>query len=335
MEDSTTAVADSAPVAEAAPTESSEAATPADVTHGDTAEQTTDTEPAADTPEPDDGDDAETEPSEGDSPEEAKSKAQKRRERQRQREQERIDRAVAEAVAQRERERETAEQQRQQTEQAAKAREEREKALAQYKGEPGEVERLQGEVTALHKRTLTEIATLTQDDVDQITADIAQRETRLQSIAQAQAFEGEIRQDLWNGIEKHVLSVLNYPEAADPAVRQQILTAEGGIAGVWATARGALVAMKDAERDTALKAQADKHAVEMKAAMADRDAWRVRAGGAEAADMTSGGAAATAAGELTPARYQAMDPTDRMKLRQTPEGRAKIDAMTRKYGRAS
>ncbi len=102
MEGTEPTVVDSTTTVETAP---SAAVETVDVTHGDTAEQTTTPEAAVDTPDTDD--DPENEPSETDSEEEVQTKAQKRRERRHQREQERIDKAVEERLAVREAERET------------------------------------------------------------------------------------------------------------------------------------------------------------------------------------------------------------------------------------
>jgi hypothetical protein len=43
-----------------------------------------------------------------------------------------------------------------------------------------------------------------------------------------------------------------------------------------------------------------------------------------------GGTPVASSGELTPDRYAAMSFEDRQKLRSTPEGRARIDAMSRR-----
>lgn len=111
MADEAAAVADSAPVAEAATTDNGgTAATQPDVTHGDEASETT-AEPvqAADPAEPEaDDDDDGDEPDSEHQTEEEKTKAQRRRERRQQREQARINEAVQ---AELKRERETAAQQ--------------------------------------------------------------------------------------------------------------------------------------------------------------------------------------------------------------------------------
>lgn len=106
MADEQAVVADSAPAEQAAPL-TGEAVVSDDVTHGEPTEQTTSTDDAASTAEPDDEDDSEDSSDEGLTEEEVKTKAERRRERRKAREQERIDRAVEERFAARERERET------------------------------------------------------------------------------------------------------------------------------------------------------------------------------------------------------------------------------------
>lgn len=66
---------------------------------------------------------------------------------------------------------------------------------------------------------------------------------------------------------------------------------------------------------------------DLAAERSENDALRRQLGGA--APQALRGGAVAAGGALTPAAYAAMDPTERMKLRATPEGRARIDAMTR------
>lgn len=102
-----TVVADSAPVAETAPSVAVEAP---DATHGEQTDQSTPVDTDADTaetPPSTDGDDADPDlqPTDSDTEEEAKTKSEKRRERRQAREQKRIDDAVEERFAAREAER--------------------------------------------------------------------------------------------------------------------------------------------------------------------------------------------------------------------------------------
>lgn len=238
----------------------------------------------------DDGADEGEHPDQPDQTEEQKKLS--RRERQRQREEERIAKAVQERFEQAERERQTAEQQAK----VEQARAERQKALAAYRGEEGEHARLTAEIADLNRQIRSELSNPQGIDLDAVEQQIAQKEARLGSITQAQAFEGEIAQGIWNGIEAAMLSPLQWPELSGPELRQKYLSAEGGIVGCLQIAREAIVAAKDAEKASALKAQADQHATALKALEADRNAWRVRAGGAEAADTSSGGTAANGSG---------------------------------------
>ncbi len=66
---------------------------------------------------------------------------------------------------------------------------------------------------------------------------------------------------------------------------------------------------------------------DLAAEKSENDALRRQLGGAAPQALRGGSVAA--GGALTPSTYAAMDPTERMKLRATPEGRARIDAMTR------
>lgn len=275
----------------------------------------------------DDGDDEGTETT-GEQTEEQKRLS--RKERQRLREQERIDKAVADAIAVKERERQEQAETAKREADAEKARAERAKKFAEYIGEAGEVDRLNSEIGDLNRRVRGEIGTLTQEQFDQIEADIRTKEARIASIQQAQGFEGAIREDIWNGIEAAMYRPLAWPEFADPATRQRFLSSPGGIAGAWDTARDVLNAAKDAERDAALAERDKKHAADKATWESELRTWRVRAGAEEVPDTTSGGAAAISdAGVLTPERYAAMSFEDRQKLRSTEAGRRQIDAMAR------
>jgi hypothetical protein len=312
MEGEPAVTADSAPEAQAAP---SEAADPQDVTHGESTERAADTD-TVETPESsDDGDDdhdPETEPSEGDTPEEAKSKAQKRRERRQQREQERIDRAVEERIAAKERERQAETDRQQREAEAQKAREERTKRFAAYIGEDGETDRLTAEVNELNRRIRAEIATIDQDSLDKIEADIRSKEARIASIREARGFEGEIRQDIWNGIEGQILSVLRHPEFADQATKARYLNAEGGIAGALDVYREVVREAAKSEAAAEIAEIKKAHATEKASLEAVARDWRIRAGGEEVPDTTSGGSAGVGTEVFTRERLRQM--------MQTPEG---------------
>ena len=261
-----------------------------------------------------------------------------RRERQKLREQERIDKAVQSAIAVRDREAtEAAERQKRETE-AAAARAASAKEFAEYVGADGESDRLSTEIGELHKRLRAEIGTLTQDEFDELEADIRTRETRIADITRARGFQDKIAANIWNGIEAHMLHPLGWSEFSDQATRAKFLGAEGGIAGAWDVARDVLVAAVEGRKDVEIKALKESHASEVATLRDEVRGWRVRAGAEEAPDTTSGGSAATSGSALTPQRYAAMTFEQRQKLRSTPEGRAAIDAMSRSrtgFGQAS
>jgi colicin import membrane protein len=303
--------------------------------------QSTDQATESETPTPEDDisaeDDGEDEGTEVEQTEEQKRLS--RRERQRLREQERIDKAVEERIAAREREREQAEAEKQRQAQTQEARETAAKEFAEYIGEPGESDRLTAEIADLNRQIRSEIADPRGVDLDDpekgLLAQVAKKEARQAEIARAQGFQAKIANNLWNGIEAHVMSPLQFPElAGDQAAQARFLGAEGGIAGALKVAREIIRTKALAEKDAEIATLKESHQTALKALEADRNGWRVRAGGSEVADTSAGGQAALSGQLLTPERYAHMTFDQRQKLRSTPEGRAQIDAMSRRTGAA-
>ena len=329
MEGDSTVVADSGSDAQAAPPVAAE---PTDLTHGESTEHATsvDAEQAPPPDETGDSDDETFADQIKDLPEdEKKTKSQERRDRRIKREQERIDQAVNERVAAREREQtETAE--RQQREAAAqKAREQSAREFAAYIGEEGESDRLGAENAELYDRLRTEIGSLDQEQFDEIDQKIQSNKARLADISRAQGFQEKIGANIWNGIEAHVMSPLAWPELSDPAAKRRYITAEGGIAGALNVLKDVLVSATEARKDAEIDALKKSHATEVSTFREEMRGYRVRAGLEEVPDTTSGGTAAADGLTLTVDRYSRMTSEQRAELRKTPEGRARIDRMTR------
>ena len=307
-------------------TGSTEAGSLAVESPSDDAEATSQPTPDSEESAEDDGDDEGTETT-GEQTEEQKRLS--RRERQRLREEERLHKAVADAIAERDRVANEAAERQLAEDMARKAREESQKRFVEYKGEQGENERLASEIADLNRQIRAEIANPAGVDLDDLEAQVSQKEARLADIQKAQGFEGAIREDIWNGIEAHMLTPLQWPEFSDQAARQRFLTTPGGIAGAWNTAREVLTAAIEARKDAEIATLKSDHESEVKTLREEMRGGRVRAGAEEVSDTTSGGAAAIADGALTPDRYSRMTSEQRAKLRSTPEGRAQIDRMVR------
>ena len=284
---------------------------------------------APDQPTPDSDDSAEDDGTDEGTEQTEEQRRLSRRERQRLREQERIDQAVNERVAAREREQtETAE--RQQREAAAqKAREQSAREFAAYIGEEGESDRLGAENAELYDRLRTEIGSLDQEQFDEIDQKIQSNKARLADISRAQGFQEKIGANIWNGIEAHVMSPLAWPELSDPAAKRRYITAEGGIAGALNVLKDVLVSATEARKDAEIDALKKSHATEVSTFREEMRGYRVRAGLEEVPDTTSGGTAAADGLTLTVDRYSRMTSEQRAELRKTPEGRARIDRMTR------
>lgn len=331
MEETTTAVvADSAPTAETAPSVAVEQAevTQSDATAQDAAPQT----PESESTDPDS--DPETEPSEGDTPEEAKSKAQLRRERREQREQTRIDRAVEEKIAARERERE-AQAAADKAEADAKAAQDRwQQEFGSFVGTPDARSSLAKEIDDLITQTISvnpeEADWEALQRLNQARTTLAEKKAALATLDR----NAEVYQKLDTFQFEQTRRLYAARAAGLPETHRAQYLASTTVEQALERLEAGLVARERAQADARVAAtEADwkgRYEKEVAAHAATRT-------GAPGAGPTPNGANGIGAGsdDLTPERYQAMDPTDRMRLRLTAEGRARIDAMTRKYGRAS
>jgi hypothetical protein len=269
---------------------------------GDTADDSTPT-PESDDSAEDDGEDEEPEQTE-------EQKKLSRRERQKLREQERIDKAVEERFAAKEREAQAAEAEKQRQAQTQQAREAAAKEFAEYIGEDGETDRLNAEIADLNRQIRAEVSDPQGADLDGddgLLAQVAKREARLAEIQRAQGFQQKIANNIWNGIEYEILSPLQFPEfASDPAAQARYRGAEGGIAGALKVAREVIRAAAIAEKDAEIVKIKESHQTAVKALEADRNGWRVRAGGEEVADTSAGGQAANGGGVYTRERLRQM-----------------------------
>lgn len=259
-----------------------------------------------------------------------------RKERQKLREDERITKAVEERISRAEADRKQADEARErqaQLEAAAKARAER---FEKYLGTAESNQWLQSEIDGL----VSQMAALTADEYHDPTASkalsdqlVAKRADLIRRYENNQMAE-EIRLDLWSRFENDFSSAGSFPElAADAAAKARYLRAEGGVAGALKTLRETLVTATEARKDAEIAEIRKTSKAEIEAMRADRDAWRTRAGGEALADV-GGGAPSAVPGVLTPERYHGMSFEQRQELRATPEGRARIDAMTRRSGAA-
>lgn len=314
--DPTVAVADSA-AADTTATSTDALATEPTSADGSTVESQGTDQATSDTPTPEDESSAEDDgDTEGDDPAQTDEERKlSRRERQRIREQERIDKAVEERIAAREREREQAEAEKTRQAQTQEARAAAAKEFAAYIGEDGETDRLNAEIADLNRRIRSEVADPQGVDLDHpetgLLAEIAKKEARLADITRAQGFQEKIANNLWNGIEAHVMSPLQFPEFAnDPAAKARFVGAEGGIAGALKVAREVIRAAAIAEKDAEIEGLRKTHTSEKAALEADRNSWRVRAGGSEVADTSAGGAASNGAVIYTRERLRDMMRTD-------------------------
>jgi hypothetical protein len=287
-------------------------------------------------------DDASNEPeggeAEDDAPRSEEEQKLSRSERRKLREQERIAAAIEADRVERARQAEEAAAAKKRADEAAKAAKARTERLSQFIGtpdapdKPGTISTLQAENAELYERLRTEIGTIDQDTFDQIDTKIKANKARIERLNENRAMSSEIEAFVWDTFGADFASAVGFPEMADPATKAKYLNAEGGVRGALNVLADAIRTAKDAERDAALKAQAEKHATQVKALEADLTSWRIRAGGSEVADTTSGGTASLSGQLLTPERYRSMTFEQRQKLRSTPEGRAQIDAMTNRAG---
>lgn len=253
-----------------------------------------------------------------------------RRERQRLREAERVQQAVADALAQKEREAATAKEAADRQAKIDKQLAERRERYSKFVGTPEIVQSLTAERDALNRQIRDEIVNPQGVDIDALAVQVAAKDAELARLTDNQSYEGVIREEIWAQIEDGYAFPATFPELAnDPKAKAAYLHAQGGIPGALTVLADTIRSAKDREWQTKIDAQTKAHQSELKALQADRDGWRVRAGGGELS-IEESGTPSYPAGTLTPERYAAMDSTDRAKLRSTPEGRAQIDAMSRR-----
>lgn len=251
------------------------------------------TTPPGDTPAEDRGDDegepdeADAEETEGDEPEGERKLS--RKERQRLREEERIAAAVQAEVAKRESERAQAEEARRQQEQSQEAARKRNAELAEFVGEPdtaerpGTIRRLDAEIADLNAKIRAELTNPQGLDLDGMVAEVAKKEADKAAFVKANQMAGRIEEHVWSTFGADFAAAANFPEFGDdPAKKARYLNAQGGVAGALRALVDVANEAKDAHYTAEIAKINEKNAAQLKAAQADRDAWRVRAGGGEA-----------------------------------------------------
>lgn len=226
--------------------------------------------------------------SEEDQPRNDEERKLSRRERQRLREQERIDKAIAEAIAANEREREQAEEVKKRQEAATAAEKARREKLAQFVGTPERLQTLTSERDEITRKINAELLNPAGEDLDALAAQAAEKQSEIDRLRVNQSFEGEIRQDIWSQIEQDFVFPTTFPELSDPQARAAYLHAQGGVKGALVVLADTIRAAKDREWQGKLDAQAKEHDSKLKALAADRDGWRVRAGGGDLAPEDGG-----------------------------------------------
>lgn len=256
-----------------------------------------------------------------------------RSQRQALRQQEAIDKAVADALAKHQSDQQAAAERQRQAQASTEAQQAKAKRLAEYLGEPdqpgspGTIARLTSEINDLNRQIRAELTTPQGADLDALAAAVAQKETEVATYQRANALAGEIEDAVFDTFRADFTSAKEFPElAADPAKQAAYLHAQGGVRGALHVLADTIRSAKDAEWSAKLAASEKVAADKLAAMQTDRDGWRVRAGGAEL-PTTDGGSASNTSGLLTPDSYASMSYEERMKLRATPEGRARIDAM--------
>lgn len=256
------------------------------------AAETTDATPTPDSLSAEDqgdneGSDAE---SEDERPRNDEERKLSRRERQRLREQERIDKAIADALAAKDREREHAEESRKQQETRQAAEKARQERLSQYVGTPDTLRTMQTEIDQLNHQIRQELLQPTPGvDLDALISQAAEKTAKRDRLTENQTFRGELEADIWNGLEADFSFAATFPELAnDAAARAAYLHNQGGIRGALTTLAETIRTATAREWEAKLSEQNKKHASELKAVEADRDGWRVRAGGGELAPAEAG-----------------------------------------------
>jgi hypothetical protein len=254
-----------------------------------------------------------------------------RRERQRLREAERVNQAVADALAQKEREAATArEAADRQAKIDAQLKERRDK-YGQFVGTPETIQTLDTEIADLNRRIRSELANptgvdLDSDDPASLVNQVAAKEAQKAKYTENQSYEGLIRDEVWAQVEDGFAFPATFPElAADPKAKAAYLHAQGGIPGAMTVLANTIRAAKDAEWQAKADAQAKTHQSELAAIKADRDGWRVRAGGGELS-VEEAGAPATD-GHWTRERLRNLTPEEYRKHRVSIERAAAAGAI--------
>lgn len=328
MADTEAVVADSAPVAETAP---SEAVEQADATHGDQTEQATtpsdtDTQPGDSTP--DDLDDGDEESTENQTDEE-KSRSQQRRERRQAREADRIAKAVEAEISRRESERQTQAQQAKAEAEARAAAEAWQQEFGQIVGTPDARKALSDEIERLIQTTIS---------VDPEMADYAE----LQRLTEAQKALAAKRQQLQT-LDANLKTYQKLDEFQFRQTQHEFAGAGSDLPDTYRqrylqarTVPEALAILRDglvAREAAKAKAEVERVTAEWRSRyekeVAAHAATRTGAAGA-GPSPEAGGRSHGNGPDLTPERYASMDSTERAKLRATAEGRARIDAMMRR-----
>lgn len=331
MEGDPTGVAAAAPVPESAtpadaapaqsePTAASDAVAESRADDAGTPNQPT---PESDDSAEDDGDDTEDADTTSEQTEEQKKLS--RKERQRQREQERINTAVADAIAAKEREAQTAEQARVQQEESAKAAKARQDKLEAFLGKPdapeapGTLNTLRREIDDLNRAIRSELVEPKGADLDDMAAQVAERESRVTRLTENSAMAGEIEDLVWSSFGNDFASAAEFPEFADRAAKAKYLNAPNGVKGALAVFRETIRAAVEGEKAAEVSALTAKHDAELKAAQADRDSWRIRASGGEYTPEQAG-LPHLASGQLTRAQFMSLPREQKEKMRRDQPG---------------
>lgn len=320
-------VTDSAVPAEAAPPA---AATQDDATHGDATEQqatSPETEGASvETSESEDDDESESLPETATDDE--KTKSQQRRERREARQQKLINDAVA-AAREQERQELSA---KASAEAVERVRADQEKAwtaeFGSLVGTPEIYQALDAEISDL-TRQVTAIRPYAEnadfDKLDQLQTRLDTKlaeKARLSTNAETYRKIDEFQFAMTKG---HYQALVN---DIPPEHRPQFL-ASSDVPTALARYKAGLLASVEtkyqADKATAIKAVTEL----LEKERAAHAATRTGAPGS-GPSLAAGGMSGGNGGSLTMERYRAMDSTERAKLRATPEGRAQIDAMTRR-----
>lgn len=155
---------------------------------------------------------------------------------------------------------------------------------------PGTISTLQAEYETLNQQIRQELLTPTgQVDIDALSKQADEKQFEIKQYSKSLKMAGVIEGLVWQRLGPDFASAATFPElAADPQKQAAYLNAQGGVRGALHVLADTIRAAKDAEKAAELKAQADKHAVELKALQTDLAGWRVRAGGAEGQSVGTG-----------------------------------------------